>query len=108
MLQIVLLVLLSFLVVFVSRQIWLIGRGGIDIRSRRTGRLLAAVLLGSAFGVAAHLDYASKRSSGRQVFLERQAQRFDRYISKPHTFDVIGGILFIGAAVGAYELIAWA
>ena len=100
------LVLLVLLVVFVVRQARVVGR----THSRRTGRLVAAVCIGIALGIGAHFTEARKRTDGKEVFLEAQAHRFDRFISKPHDLvpEVLGGVVFVAGAVGAYELIAWA
>jgi hypothetical protein len=110
MLQLLLLGVLGLLVIFVIRQVQVLGRGGIDIRTRRTGRLCALVLVGVLLGVGVHSDYARKREGGRETFLAGQAHRFDNFISKPHGLVpmIVTSVLLTGAAVGAYELIAWA
>jgi hypothetical protein len=103
------LVVLVLLLVFVVRQARLVGRSAIANHSRRTGRLVAVVCIGMALGVGAYFTDARKRTGGKEVFMEAQAHRFDRFISKPHDLvpEVLTGVVFAGTAVGAYELIAW-
>ena len=103
------LVVLVFLVVFVVRQARLVGRSAIANHSRRTGRLVAVVCIGMALGAGVYFTEAKRRTDGREAFLEAEADRFDRFISKPHHLvpEVLSGVLFAGAAVGAYELTAW-
>ena len=109
MLQLVLLGVLVVLVVFVVRQIQLVGRSVVANHARRTGRLVAVCLLGTVCGIAFYVDHARGRADGRAAFLEMQTRRFDGFISKPHDLvpEVLTGIVLCGAAVGAYELVAW-
>lgn len=104
------LVVLVLLVVFVVRQARLVGRSVIANQSRRAGRLVAVFCIGMTLGVGAYFTEERKRTGGKEIFLDAQAKRFDRFISKPHHLvpEVLTGVLFAGASVGAYELIAWA
>ena len=103
------LVVLVLLLVFVVRQARLVGRSAVANHSRKTGRLLAVVCIGMAVGVGAYFGEAKKRTGGKEAFLAAEAQRFDRYISKPHNLvpEVLTGLVFACAGVGAYELLAW-
>ena len=109
MIQILLFVVLGALVVFVVRETRLLVRGGVDIRSRRTGRVLSVALLGSVLGVGVRLDYQRMRTGGREAFLAWQAHRFDAFISRQHSLpgDVLFAVVFVGVIVGAYEFVAW-
>jgi hypothetical protein len=104
------LVVLVLLVVFVGRQARLVARSAIATHPRRTGRLVAVACIGMALGVGAYFTDARKRTGGKEAFMEAQAHRFDRFVSKPHDLvpEVLSGTVFAGSAVGAYELIAWA
>ena len=109
MLQFVLLAVLLALVVFVARQVQLVGRTVVANHARRTGRLIAVCVLGAVLGVAFYVDHARGRAGGREAFLETQTRRFDGFISRPHDLvpEVLTGIVLCGVAVGAYELVAW-
>ena len=109
MLQLLLLGVLGLLVVFVIRQIRVLGRGGIDVRTRRTGRLCALVLIGVLLGVGVHSTEARRREGGREAFLAEQARRFDSFVSRPHGLVpmIVTSVLLTGAAAGVYELLAW-
>jgi hypothetical protein len=106
---VVLLAFLAFLVVFVARQARVVLRNGIGLEARRSGRVFAAVLLGLVVGGVSLLSLSSDRTKGRVAYLEREAYRFDTFVSKPHSIPaaVIAGVLTTGMAVGAYELLAW-
>jgi high-affinity Fe2+/Pb2+ permease len=87
----------------------LVVRDSVHAHPRRTGRIIAAILLGVILGVAMHYDYAHKRAGGRQAFLESQELRFDSFIAKPHAIagEMTIGVLFVLAVAGTYEMAAW-
>ncbi len=109
MLQLLLFGVLGLLVIFVARQARMLVRADVDNYSRRAGRVAAAVLLGTALGLAMHYDSAAKRAAGREAFLRAQAARFDRFIDKPHSLvpAFVAGALVGVTAAGVYELMAW-
>lgn len=109
MLPLLLFGVLGLLVIFVARQARMLVRADPDSYSRRAGRLAAAILLGVALALAMYADSAAKRARGREAFLQSQADRFDRFIDRPHSLvpAFIAGALIGGTAAGLYELMAW-
>ena len=111
---VVLLAFLAFLVVFVARQARVVLRNrverkDINIDARRSGRIFAAVLLGVAMGAVTLLSVSRDRSKGRDAYIQRSTERFDRLVSKPQSGlgAVIGGVFTTGVVIGAYELLAF-
>ena len=73
----------------------------------KTGRALAILLLGVAFGIYRHVDEMRWIGRGRDAFLASQGQHFDK-IAQYHPLGtmLIAGIILIGMALGLYELVA--
>jgi len=73
----------------------------------KTGRVLAAMSLGVAFGLYRHYVQMRQLQLGRVGFLAQQSQYFDR-ITRLHSalFMLIAGVILAGIAVGLYELFA--
>ena len=111
---VVLLAFLAFLVVFVARQARAVLRNRVERRdtnmdARRSGRIFAAVVIGVAMGAVTLLSVSHDRSKGRDAYIQRHTERFDRLVSKPQSGlgSVIGGVFTTGVIIGAYELLAF-
>jgi hypothetical protein len=77
------------------------------MKQSKTGRVLAAMSLGVAFGLYRHYFQMRALQLGREGFLAQQSQYFDR-ITRLHStgLTLIAGVIVAGIAVGLYELIA--
>jgi hypothetical protein len=77
------------------------------MKSSGTGRVLAAMSLGLAFGLYRHYVQMRQLQLGREGFLAQQSQYFDR-ITGVHSvvFMLIAGVILAAIAVGLYEVIA--
>jgi hypothetical protein len=80
------------------------------MRTRFTARVLAAIILGIVFWAGVALEDAADRGKGKQAFLVRQAERFDKVITRGHmrVSSCISAVAFVGAGVAAYELVGLA
>ncbi len=77
------------------------------MKQSKTGRVLAALSLGAAFGLYRHYVQMRELSLGRDGFLAQQSHYFDR-ITQLHSasFMLIAGVIVGAVAVGLYELMA--
>jgi len=107
MVQLLLLVILGGLIVFVVMQAGVVARAGTTLRSSAVGRGLAVLIIGIVLGVAVNRIYSRERSGGKELYLKKEAARFDKYVDKPHPVvpDAVVGLLVVGGSVGAYELV---
>jgi hypothetical protein len=77
-----------------------------DMRDKTKARLLAVLLLSVLISVAQYFMATSRGAMGKDAFLQSQAERFDKYYAPPRGFLIGGSLLFSGALVGLYELLA--
>jgi hypothetical protein len=73
-------------------------------------RAISVVVLGILFAAYMNHDHQKWRRAGRDQFLARETQRFDRVISAERPFGVmaIGTVIGVGFLVGLYELVVFA
>ena len=78
--------------------------------ARPLSRLLAAGILGIAFGIFSVWHVSTLRAKGRQAYVVDQAEYFEKRVATEHSnlfgFAVAGA--YIVAWVGIYELLAFA
>jgi hypothetical protein len=78
------------------------------MKSERTARLMAVVLIGISFGLHVHHDHAKWRQLGREAFLASEASRFDRVMLTPHPpiVAIIASCTTALFSFGVFELLA--
>jgi len=71
-------------------------------------RVIAAVVLGTAFWVGVSLHDSSYRAKGKQAYLVERAEFFDKHIAPGHwrMTSCISAVAFVGAVVAVYEFSA--
>jgi len=73
------------------------------------GRILTAVIIGVLFAGALHFDHLKGSKMGREEFVVRQGERFDRQFAKPEpvALELFVGVFLAGCLFGTYELVAF-
>jgi hypothetical protein len=73
-------------------------------------RAISVVVLGILLAAYMNHDHQEWRRAGRDQFLAREAQRFDRTISPERPFGAvaIGTVIGVGFLVGLYEIVVFA
>ena len=71
-------------------------------------KVLSAAFLGVLLGLHFHHTWSQERFLGRESYLVRQGQHFDRFLAVPHSTlgTIFGGLVAVAIVVGVYELIA--
>jgi hypothetical protein len=80
----------------------------VAMKNQVKSRIISAALLAVIFAFFIHLDALRRGRLGREVFLERQGERYDRHYAHPDSFisEIPVGIVFVGGLYGVYELLA--
>jgi predicted PurR-regulated permease PerM len=73
-----------------------------------TSRLIAVVLVGVAFGIFFYQDHQKFHNMGRDAYMARQGQQWDRLYADTSAkgLTIVSGCVIAALAVGIYELIA--
>ena len=79
------------------------------MKNLNADRVIAALLIGTAFGWYVHFDYVKWSQRGREAFIAYQSHRFDQFMVVPHSaaVTVLSRGVFIVITFGIYELIAF-
>ena len=79
------------------------------MKSRIIGKAVAVVVLTVLLSLVMHYYQTSRGQKGREAFLAREAERFDKHYAKPDPFTVnlIGCLLVAVPILGLYEGMAW-
>jgi hypothetical protein len=79
------------------------------MKPRVIGRIISAIILAVLFGLYMHHDYVVRGQMGRDVFLAKQAARFDRHFANPDpvVVQLIATVILFGIFFSVYELIAF-
>ena len=79
------------------------------MKSRIIGKAMSVVIVSMLLAWAMHLYQTSRGHLGREEYLAKQAERFDRHYAKtdPFVFDLIGCMFLAVPLLGAYEGMAW-
>jgi hypothetical protein len=77
------------------------------MKQSKTGRVLAALALGMAFGLFRHYQQMRALGLGRDGFLTEQGHYFDR-IAQLHStaLTMVAGMILGAVGAGLYELMA--
>lgn len=76
--------------------------------NRTLSRWIAAGVMVLIFAIGMYLDQVRRGQLGREVFLQKQALRYDRFfVNPPIGMDLLGAFLAGGAFAGIYEVIAF-
>ena len=77
------------------------------MKQSKTGRVLAGMSLGLAFGLYRHYVQMRDLSLGREGYLAQESRYFD-LITRTHSvvFMLIAGLIIAAIAFGLYEVIA--
>jgi hypothetical protein len=80
------------------------------MKSRIIGKAVSVVVVGMLLALSLHRYHTSRGQMGREAFLAKQAERFDKHMAKPDPFisNVIGVMLLAVPLLGVYEGIGWA
>lgn len=79
------------------------------MKSHVIGKFLSIAVLIMLLSLAMHHYQVSNGQLGREAYLAKQAERFDKHYAKPDplVFDVIGCMFLTLPLFGIYEGIAW-
>jgi hypothetical protein len=79
------------------------------MKPRTISKLIAIVFSGILLGGAVHHAHVKRGQLGREDFLAKQADRFDKfYVKPPHiAVEMLVCVIMAGGAVGAYELVVF-
>jgi hypothetical protein len=79
------------------------------MKSRIISRAVSLVILGILLSWAMHHYQTSRGEMGREKYLAKQAENFDKRYAKPYpfVFDLIGCVLLVVPLACAYEGLAW-
>lgn len=78
------------------------------MKHRIIGGAIAVMIIGFVMALAMHHDEVNRGQLGREEFLAKQGERYDKYFAKSDPFgrEVIQCVIASGLFVGAYELVA--
>jgi hypothetical protein len=79
------------------------------MKSRIIGKIVSLVLLSMLIAWASHHRESNNGQMGREAYLAKQAERFDRHYAKPDSFFAlaIGCLILAVPTFGLYEGMAW-
>src|SRR5437870_13903356 len=79
------------------------------MKSRIIGKAMSVVIVSMLLAWAMHQYQTSRRHLGRQEYLAKQAESFDKHYARPapFVFDLMGCMFLAVPILGAYEGMAW-
>lgn len=79
------------------------------MKSRIIGKLVSLITVCMLLAGAMHSYQTSRSQMGREEYLAKQAQRFDKHYARPdpYSFDLFGCLILAIPTFVMYEGIAW-
>jgi hypothetical protein len=79
------------------------------MKSRIIGKAVSVVIVSMLLAWVMHHYQTSRGQMGREEYLAKQAERFDKHYARPDSFmlDLMGCMFLAVPLLGAYEGMAW-